>query len=120
MQQMHRPDNDASDVKIRLKDPPAQTAPQNSDEGRETRNSPEPKPFTVTCEQCGAWTPADEFEDELKCCRCGASIGQNTDIVVNFRPGMTPATRLLGHVILTVLAIMVLVTAWLLLSNRTP
>ena len=120
MQQMHRPDNDAGKATIRFHDQPDQAAQQGSSVPKDARNGGEPKHFTVTCQRCGAWTPADEFEDELKCCRCGSSICQNTDIVVNFRPGMTPAMRLLGRVILAVVTIMVLVTAWLLISRRAP
>ena len=101
MRRMHGPDND-------------------SNNGDEAANGAAPKPFTITCDRCGAWTPADEFEDELHCCRCGAPIGQITDIAVNLRPGITPLVRWIGRIALAALALTVLLAIWALVFKSKP
>jgi len=74
--------------------------------------------FTLTCGRCGSRMPLAEKEEPKTCGRCGASIGSESDVLVSFQPGPTPAIRWLGRGILAAIAVMLLLTAWALIFRR--
>ncbi len=110
MKQMHRDDNEARDQSFN---------PDGNEDTPRTLNEHEQPGFTITCQRCGGWTPVNEHEDEVKCARCGAIIGPASDIVVNFRPGMTTPVRWVGRMVLMVIALMATLAIWALLANRS-
>lgn len=109
MKQMHRDDNEARDRALHAND--------HGDTPLQS-NGHEQAGFTITCEQCGGWTPVSEHQVEVTCSRCGAIIGPASDIVVNFRPGMTPTVRWVGRVVLIILGLMAALAIWALLASR--
>lgn len=111
MKQMHRDDNEARKHAIN---------PEGHEDTLRESNGHEQPGFSVTCERCGGWTPVSEYEDEVRCARCGATIGPASDIVVNFRPGMTPPVRWVGRVVLIILALMASLAIWALFARRNP
>ena len=117
MNQMHPNDNESGDETRPAKSNPDHT--NRIDASLKPINGSQPKAFTVTCDLCGGWTPVDEYEDEVKCSRCGSAIGPQSNIVVNYRPGMTPPVRWVGRVVLAVLALIAILAIWAVLFNRT-
>lgn len=110
MEQMHRPDNEANDEARRKPDPLNYAPLSDADEYS-------PRQFTITCDKCGGWTAVDQYEDEVQCARCGAMVGTQSDIAVNFRPGMTPPVRWVGRFVLAILVLLTLVGLGILMSR---
>lgn len=102
MEQMHEPDNEANDESPRNPEP-LDYAPVGDFNGH---SSPQ---FTITCEKCGGWTAVNQSQNEIRCARCGAEIRLQSDIVVNFQPGMTPPVRWMGRIVLAILVLLTIV-----------